>query len=378
MHTFAFDAKRLFQNNTGLGNYSRTLVANLAEAYPQHRYQLFTSKPLRNESTEVFHANPQLFDIQTPKKPYSPLWRSFGMAKDILAKQPRVFHGLSHELPFGLPQKGVPTVVTIHDLIFKKYPQTFSWIDRQIYDLKWAYSIKNADKIIAISAHTAQDIVESYQIAPERIEIIYQSCDKRYYQVPPNQDEIATFKATECLPTDFILSVGSLIERKNLLIVIEALALIPHDQRPLLVIVGEGKAYKSKIFSRIQALNLENNVRFWPTSQVSVDTLRMLYASARFTIYPSIYEGFGLPVTESILSGTPAITSNISSMPEAAGPGALLIDPTDAAQVSEAMLRLMCDDEICRRLTKEGRAYALQRFSPISTAQSLMALYEKL
>jgi glycosyltransferase involved in cell wall biosynthesis len=377
MYTFAFDAKRLFQNATGLGNYSRTVVAQLAAQYPQHRYQLYTPKSVGK--SQLFLPDAPCFQIRSPQKgAISWLWRSFGLTNDLMADKPDLFHGLSHEIPFNLPKKGIPTVVTIHDLIFQIYPHTFSWFDRQIFALKWKHSITHADRVIAISHATARDISERYQIGADRLKVVYQSCHEVYYGELPSATELIAFKAKHHLPDQFLLSVGSVIERKNLVTVIEAIATMSPSDRPFLVIVGNGGDYLQKVKASIIANQLGASIRFWEQPKISVNDLRLLYASASASIYISLYEGFGLPIVESLLSGTPVIASGLSSLPEAGGPGALYVNPKNQDEVKHGIERVMSDTELRRKLATDGRAYAIQTFAPKQTCQNLMDLYLEL
>jgi glycosyltransferase involved in cell wall biosynthesis len=304
------------------------------------------------------------------------VWRSYGMSKDIGSLRPTVFHGLSHELPFGKEMRHVRKLVTIHDLIFQHFPQDFPWLDRQIYAAKWKHSLHTADKVIAISESTRTDLLEQYGLREDKIEVIYQACDAAYYAPLPSFAQMSAFRAEHQLPQDYLLSVGSITERKNLLTVVRALHAIPRDQRPVLVVVGEGKAYKMRVLQEISALGLQNYVHFWPKHQVSIAELRLLYAGAVATVFPSLFEGFGLPVTESLLSGTPVITSNRSSLPEAAGPGAILIHPLEVLEVRDAMVSLMTDREICRRLANNGYKFVRERFDPERVTQKLIMNYK--
>jgi glycosyltransferase involved in cell wall biosynthesis len=347
------------------------LVRNLAKYYPDNTYHLF-SPTLPTQMSEFQNAP---FRAHTAGHPFSAWWRSYGMAQDISKLKPAIFHGLSHELPYSLAGRGVPQVVTMHDLIFMRFPQDFPWFDRQVYAAKWRHSLKSADKIIAISESTAADLIDLYNVPAEKIETIYQSCDERYYAPPPMQTEVRAFQAQHKLPNEYLLSVGSITERKNLLTVIRALDEIPKDQRPLLVIVGEGKSYKNRVLAEIAALKLEPNIRFWEQGQASVAELRLLYAGATASVFMSVYEGFGLPVAESLLCGTPVVTSNVSSLPEAAGPGALLVNPLEVLEVRDAMQSVITDPGTKRRLAEKGNQFARERFDSERVTRQLMEVY---
>ena len=179
MLRIGYDAKRLFNNFTGLGNYSRTLLANLAEYYPDNAYFLYSPKIAKNDETHFF-LNSALFNVQLPKRGPGAYWRSVGIKRDLLKHKIQLFHGLSHEIPLGLEKANIRSIVTIHDLIFERFPEHYPFIDRKIYSLKFRYACRHADHIVAISENTKQDIIEFYDIPPEKISVIYQSCHERY------------------------------------------------------------------------------------------------------------------------------------------------------------------------------------------------------
>ncbi|MEO0585052.1 MAG: glycosyltransferase, partial [Bacteroidota bacterium] len=171
-----FEAKRVFQNFTGLGNYSRSLIHNLLKFYPETQAHLFAPKIVSHPRTQFFLDHPRV-QTYAPQHPFRAWWRSYGMSAFVKNQKVDVFHGLSHELPFGLEKHGIPKVVTIHDLIFLRYPHLYQYIDRKIYTAKLKHACQVADRIIAISAHTAKDLQELLQIPKEKISLIYQTCN---------------------------------------------------------------------------------------------------------------------------------------------------------------------------------------------------------
>src|SRR5581483_8496685 len=169
-----YDAKRAFLNRTGLGNYSRWLIQSLALYHPQNHYYLYTPKLKPGNNIDF----PSVVRTILPKsKLFTSWWRSSGIVQDLLRDKIDLYHGLSHELPAGIGKTGIKSVVTVHDLIFMRFPQYFSWINRVIYGAKLKYACQAADKIIAISDRTKQDIIELIGISPDKIEVVYQGCD---------------------------------------------------------------------------------------------------------------------------------------------------------------------------------------------------------
>ncbi len=365
----AFDAKRLFNNFTGLGNYSRTLVRNLQTYFPEHEYHLFTPKITKNEETAYFLDN-EKFVIHTPSF-NSPLWRSVGMAADINKLKPNIFHGLSHEIPFGI-HKNIKTLLTFHDLIYEKYPEQFGLWDRWMYKWKYRSSVRRADHIIAISESTKEDLISMYEVEEDKISVIYQSCND-VFQI---FDEEVKLDDTLANLNDYYLYVGSIIERKGLLSIVFAYAKLPDEYRKPFVVIGKGdKKYKQKVDDMIKYHGLESY--FYFVNGISNERLLAVYDHSFALVFPSIYEGFGIPVIESLFRNKPVITSLISSLPEAAGPGAILVNPYDPDEICLAMMEIN-DMKKYDRLSRDGYAYVNDRFSSEGTAVQLMDFYNQI
>jgi glycosyltransferase involved in cell wall biosynthesis len=372
MLRIGYDAKRLFNNFTGLGNYSRTLLSNLADYYPDQAYFLYTPKVTKNEETHFF-LNSALFNVQFPKRGPGAWWRSVGIKKDLAKHKIHLFHGLSHEIPFNLQSTGVKSVVTIHDLIFKRYPQHYALMDRVIYDLKFKYACENADHIVAISESTKNDVMEFYGVPEEKISVIYQSCHERYMHEKANKT-LNRVRERYQLPQEYMLTVGSITERKNLMGMVQAMEHLPEGQRIPLVVVGKGKAYKSRIVQYIKRKRLEKWVQF---VDASFEDLPAVYQNASLFLYPSFFEGFGIPVLEALFSGLPVITSNTSSLPEAGGPGAHLVDPAQPESIAEGIERILNDSAYRSQLISLGYDHA-QQFRGEPLTHQMMELYEEL
>lgn len=372
MYRIGYDAKRLFNNFTGLGNYSRTLLRNLADYYADNAYFLYTPQVVKNEETHFF-LNSALFHVHQPQGRFKNWWRLSGVKKDLQKHKIDLFHGLSHEIPLGMHKTGTPSVVTIHDLVFKRYPHYFPWADRQIYDRKFRYACRHADRIVAISESTKRDIINYYGVKPEKVEVIYQSVHERFMREKAPK-VIEQILRRYQLPEHFLLYVGSIIERKNLLNLVKALPQLPGEIRLPLVVVGQGKTYKKQVQSYIRQQGLEKQVIF---TAVDFEDLPGLYQRASAFIYPSYYEGFGIPLMEALFSRTPVVTSNVSSLPEAGGPGASLINPDDPAAIAEAITEILEDTELRAKKIELGAAYA-QQFRGEPLTRRMMAVYEGL
>ncbi len=372
MHRIGYDGKRIFNNFTGLGNYSRTLLRNLTSFHPDEEYFLYTPKVSRTPQTQFFLDSP-MFTVRMPVKSQRLLWRSWRQTADLVKDKIDLFHGLSHEIPYGLPATGIPTIVTIHDLVFRQYPEQYKWLDVKIYDRKFRYACENSDLIIAISESTKRDIMQFYGIEEEKITVIYQSCHEGFMLEKPASARKAVLEKY-ALPKDFMLYVGSLIERKNLLGVVEAMAVLPQNIKLPLVVVGQGDAYKKRVQQRAQELGVLDQLMF---IQPTFAELPALYQQAQLFVYPSYAEGFGIPVLEALFSGVPVLTSNVSSLPEAAGPGGYLVDPGSPEEMKEGMVSLLTDQALRKEKIAAGYQYAQQFTGEVLTEQ-LVSVYKSL
>ena len=270
----------------------------------------------------------------------------------------------------------------MHDVAWLTFPDMYHWADRHIYDYKYGNSCKRADKVIAISESTKRDVMRLYGVPEDRIEVIYQPVQEYYYSPLPQSDcdrFIREQFGEDGLPP-YILYVGSINSRKNLLGALQALTLIPEEQRPLLLIVGNGREYRHECEAFIQKKHLEKYTRI-ETSIHNNLLLQALYTNAMAFIYPSFYEGFGLPVVEAALQKTPVITTTVSSLPEAAGPDACLIDPhsEDAAeQMAHHISRLCSDKAYAETVGEKMEAYARTMFSPAKLTTEVFKAYKSL
>ena len=363
-----YEAKRAFHNFTGLGNYARTLLKNMAINYPDNRYLLF-SPTISNKSETQFFFEKSPFDLITPqsKNWTNLLWRLFFLKNEITKRKADIFHGLSNELPIGLKQK---SVVTIHDLIFKSRPEEYPLTDRLIYDFKFKKSAFQADLVIAISQATKNHLLDSYNLPEEKIRILYQSCNPTFYQniSLPEKEHFLTKYA---LPDNFLLYIGSIIPRKNLLNLVKAIEILPPELKLPLVVIGNGKTYKNQVKEYVEKKKLSDLI-LW--RQIPYGEFPLLYQTAYIFIYPSFQEGFGIPVLEALASGTPVVTSKFSSLPEAGGPDSVYIDPHSPEEISFGIQNLLEDKLFRKRVVEMGKEYA-KKFHGKLLSDQLMAIY---
>ena len=378
-----FDAKRAYHNTTGLGHYSRTLIRSLSDYYPEHQYYLFNPKPSSTfelKASNIHEIRPTSFI----DKILSPAWRSSRVTKDLVRLGIHLYHGLSHEIPIGLEKTGIPGVVTIHDLIHERFPDQYSAIDVRIYRKKFRYACENAQKVIAISEQTKRDIIEFYNIEPGKVIVCYQSCNPAFARVI-GEDEKKKVKEKYGLPEKFFLSVGSIIERKNLLNICKAVYLLRYETDIPVIVIGEGNKYEQKVKDYIRQNGLEKKIIFLSESPVAKSSRSFrtasdfpaIYQSALAMIYPSFFEGFGIPVLEALWSRLPVITSNVSCLPEAGGDGALYVDPHHAEDIAAAMKRILNDKDLVFDMKEKGWAHA-QTFTQQKSADAVMDVYKSI
>jgi 16S rRNA (cytosine1402-N4)-methyltransferase len=254
-----FDAKRRFNNFTGLGNYSRFVLDTLLEADTSDDYYLYTPKIKDRPETKRYLQDPRLKIITPPSwmkpSPLAAVWRSTLPIHSKEFSSLDIYHGLSHELPMGIPSQ-VKTIVTIHDLIFLRYPQFYSKFDVMMHFQKVKHACRVADRIIAVSEQTAKDIIHFLKADPAKIKVIYQGCH-RQFRNKHTSEEIAVVRKKYDLPDSYVLMVGSIESRKNAITLLKAFAMLPKDGRPGLVLVGKGTTYLNEVKRTIAALNIE-------------------------------------------------------------------------------------------------------------------------
>lgn len=361
----AYDAKRFFNNASGLGNYSRDLVRILACFFPDNHYILLNKR--ESERGKEIVALPNVSFWATTK---GKMARQLKMGKDAQTLQADIFHGLSGELPIRWHHPStIKKVVTIHDLIFVHYPQFYSFFDRKIHLWKFRQAAKSADKIIAISKQTKKDIVDILKVDNSKIVVVYQGCHEAFKQ-EKTVEALDDVKSKFRLPERFILNVGSIEERKNLFNVVKA---IINTDIPL-VVVGKKTKYAYKILDFLKKEKKESQVQF--LQDVTMQELACIYQLADIFVYPSLFEGFGIPIIEAHFSKTVVITSNVSCLPEAGGKDALYINPNNVEDIRAKITFLWDHPSERARRTEKSYQFAMENFNDEKIANDVMAVYQ--
>lgn len=368
MAVLAFDAKRAFHNTTGLGNYSRFILDGLVKFHgDDYRFLLMNPR-----ATDYYAQRDSRLEEVLPEgiyKTFSSLWRSGAMWKDLRKQRVELFHGLSNELPSGLRNQGIRSVVTIHDLIFESHPQFYKPADRLIYRHKFKRAAQQANLVLSVSAFTKEQLVDRYGIHPNKIAVHYQSCHPAFHQSHPPQADAALLQNLQ-LPAQYALSVGTIEERKNLLNTLKALQSIDLP----LVVVGRGGKYADACKTFVAQSKMDNRVQ-WIES-ISPEVLAALYRKASLFLYPSRVEGFGIPIIEALFSACPVITTQAGVFPEAGGPDSWYADPENPETIGHAIRDILEHPEQARKRAMQGLSYAHSHFLPEPLIHQLHQHYQ--
>jgi glycosyltransferase involved in cell wall biosynthesis len=351
--------------SAGISWYAQNLLRYLPDADPTIGYTVFVGEKryrgVPGTRLRVSHLPTQHPTIRILWEQTIQPWALRQAGVDLL-------HGLALVGPVA---SACPFVVTIHDLSFVSYPQNFQLLKRLYLRFFTRLSVRRARRVIAISESTKRDVVQQYGIPEDKVDLIYYGLDPIFRPLP--SDQVACFRAEQRLPERFMLFVGTLEPRKNVVRLIEAYAQLPKERPPLLLIGGKGWLYDD-IFARVEDLDLTDEVRF--VGYVPAEELPWWYNAADLFVYPSLYEGFGLPPLEAMACGTPVVSSTVSSLPEVVGSGGLLVDPTDTEALASAMKRLVTDKDTHDSLRAAGLAQA-QAFSWQEAAKRTVDSYRR-
>ncbi|MCR5197181.1 MAG: glycosyltransferase family 4 protein [Prevotella sp.] len=368
-----YDAKRIVRNGTGLGSYGRTLVNDLSalsefdlrlyapdKGMPQLRSQIVG----RDNVSFCYPANAHTSAGKA-------LWRTKGIVKQLVRDEVDIYHGLSGELPKGISESGIRSIVTIHDLIFMRHPEYYNKMDVKIYTRKFQQTLREADRIVAISECTRRDISELGEIDASRIDVIYQSCAPRFNEEPQARKMWQVRDKYE-LPDRYVLNVGSIEERKNVILAVKALHHLPDDVS--LVIVGRQTPYSDEVHEYVLEHRMHGRVQM--LHNVPDDDLPALYRMADCFVYPSRYEGFGIPIIEAISQGLPVVACTGSCLEEAGGPDSLYVGPDDPEAMAHAISRVLFGAPERQQRIELSRQY-IRRFENSDAARHFADLYQE-
>jgi len=296
------------------------------------------------------------------------LWEQLAQPNVLRRLEADLVHGPVFVGPLAAP---CPVVTTIHDLSFIRFPHLFRPANRLYLTVMTRLSARRARHLIAVSEHAASESVALLGVPRDKITVVYHGVDADFRPLPA--DQVAAFRERQGLPERFILFVGTLEPRKNLIHLIEAFDRVYKGESRLVLAGGKGWLYDD-LFAKIEALDLKDAVLL--PGYVPNEDLPLWYNAATAFAYPSFYEGFGMPVTEAQACGTPVVTSNRSSLPEAAGEAALLVDPHDVDAIAAGLRRVLSDASLREQLREQGLSRA-QTFRWADTARETVQVYRQ-
>lgn len=319
--------------SAGITNYIYQLVRHLPQV-SDYRYSVWTGEG----AAEFTGMTRYRTHLPTHRPPVRILWEQLVQPFEILRRKPDLLHGLAFVLPVATT---TPGIITIFDLSFFHVPETFNRVNRLYLQTMSRVSAKRAVHICAIAEHGRQDIVKILGVTPDKVSVVYPGLDPRF-ATPPTASEIAEFRQRKGLPDRYVLFQGTLEPRKNVPMLVRAYAEARKQVPDVHLVLAGGKGWGfDEIFAEVERLGLQTHVHF--PGFVPSEEQRLWYAAAELFVYPSRYEGFGLPPLEAMASGTPVITSNAASLSEVVGDAGTMIDPNDEAALTAAMMTLLRD-----------------------------------
>jgi glycosyltransferase involved in cell wall biosynthesis len=368
----ALDYTPAYEQGGGIGRLTREIVAALAALDSPHQYRLFVAganaplppPPAANFTWKSTRITPDWF---------ARIWHRARLPLPVEAFTGGVdlYHATDFTLPPTLPQ--TRTLLTVHDLSFVRVPETSSPRLKAYLDVVVPRSARRANHIIADSQATKDDLIDLYGIANDKVTVILSGVDARFRRVDYSANVRAKYSISDA---PYIFAIGTVQPRKNYARLIEALARLRAEGQNVMLVIAGGKGWlDDPIYQTLDALQLRNYVRFIGFADDA--DLPALYSEALCLAFPSLYEGFGLPILEAMACGTPVITSKVSSMPEAAGDAALLIDPHDVDALTDALRRVISDSTLREDLVQRGYTQAA-RFTWDAAARKLLAVYDDL
>lgn len=352
---------------TGIEQYAYSVIRGLVEWGPHHAYRVYIDRA--TDLGGVSESSNVVLRLLRPSRPLV-AWQLVGLPLELAREKPHIFFSPGHYLP---PYRPAKAVVTIHDLAFLAFKEQFRGWWRTLFRLTTAYAIKRADRIVAVSQNTKADIIKYYGVEPRRIKVIYHGVDP-FFKPIDDPKALEKVRREYSKGREFLLFIGTLQPRKNLLRLIQAFAQAASNVPHSLVVVGREFWRQEKVYYAVEEWGISDRISF--TGYVDSSDLPLLISSATALILPSLYEGFGLPALEAMACGTPVIASRSSSLPEVVGDASRLVDPYDVDDMVAAIIEVLSDERLRREMSAKGLERA-QLFSWKRASEETLALFEE-
>lgn len=366
------------KNKSGIGIYTYELAKRL-QYYPgcDLTGDIFNFLNRNNIVKDVAGLN---FNKRTctlfPYGIYRRIWHKLPIKyNDLFKDKVELYHFFNFIVPPRIEGK---VINTIHDLTFLLYPDTMSEANLKRITQDIEYSIKRSDKIVTISQSSKRDLISKLHILSKDIEVIYPGVDYELFAAKCSEEEVARVRMKYHLPTTYVLYMGTLEPRKNIESIIKAFSLLRQQtskdmSHVKLVLAGKKGWMYDSIFEQVETLGLKDEVIF--TDYVAEEDKPIIYSQAKVFVFPSLYEGFGIPPLEAMAASVPVITSNVSSLPEVAGDAALMVEPTDTSALASHMYDILTNEAYAKLLVQRGLVQA-KKFNWNDSVKQLYALYE--
>ena len=365
------------QSPTGIGKYIYSLLQHFVQLDGENTYDVYypfrsnSSSWIRKNLGDSFAAHMGWVPEFLSAEKFNDLWLRRYLPARIKKDRIDVFHGPSYLLP---EEGNVKRIVTIHDLSPVLFPSMYEGITSNAIVRRTKNAVEQADAVIADSEHTRRDIIELYHTPPDKVRTIYLGIDERY-SGPVEEGYVQEVREKYDLPEDFILHVGSYHPRKNTEVILRALSNLRKRGKVVrLVLSGKKTRYFSRIQELVRDLQLEKFVKFM--GYIPDEQVHALYSCAKALVYPSLYEGFCLPMIEAMASGLPCIVANTACLPEVAGEAVILVDPNSPENIADAIIRVLENHEVREELSKAGYERS-KKFSWKKAASETLDLYKE-
>jgi glycosyltransferase involved in cell wall biosynthesis len=369
------DYTAAYEQGAGIGRLVRELIHALAVEDPQTHYKLFVSGATQPQLPSSPGPNFHWYPTRVTPLWFARLWYRARLywPVECFVGPVTLYHATDFTLPPTLPS--TKTLLTVHDLSFVQAPETATPVLKRYLDRVVPWSVRRADHVLADSQTTKDDLIALYGTPTEKITVLLSGVEPRFRRIE-DPERVAKVRAKYNLPERYIFAIGTVQPRKNYARVAEALAALGDEFSDVHFVIAGGKGWlDAPIYRTIEELGLSNRVHF--IGYVADEDIPVLYSGALITAYPSLYEGFGFPILESMACGTPVLTANVSSMPEVAGDAALMVNPYDVEAIAAGLRTLLTDETLRETLIERG----LERvglFTWEKAACELRAIYQRM